>query len=376
MIRRPPRSTRTDTLFPYTTLFRSYEAICELLTEHKALRALVPRLYGLGDLTEILDDRAYEQAEAILAMMHDQLARLVPVEAHRTAHRALREHRFALLLGEAGSGKSSIAASLALGAMDQYGARPIKIASIEDLQDRWNPREPDQFFWLDDGFGATQYESTTSNAWNQTTNLLAAALRGGARFIVTSRDYVYAAARSDLKLSAFPLLDEASVVIQVQSFTREEREQILYNHMRLGRQEPSLLGAIPIAHLEDVARDARFLPELARRLGDPLFTRGVEFRNQQSLLGFIRRPTQFLLEVLNNLDAASRAALGLVHLRGGRLPSPYVEAPGDADFLSRVGVTLANAIAALPALDGRLLRLVFVRSDEQTSELQSLMRAS
>src|SRR3546814_13444723 len=27
MIRRPPRSTRTDTLFPYTTLFRSPQAI-------------------------------------------------------------------------------------------------------------------------------------------------------------------------------------------------------------------------------------------------------------------------------------------------------------------------------------------------------------
>src|SRR3546814_16263793 len=27
MIRRPPRSTRTDTLFPYTTLFRSVELI-------------------------------------------------------------------------------------------------------------------------------------------------------------------------------------------------------------------------------------------------------------------------------------------------------------------------------------------------------------
>src|SRR3546814_14512741 len=26
MLRRPPRSTRTDTLFPYTTLFRSYKA--------------------------------------------------------------------------------------------------------------------------------------------------------------------------------------------------------------------------------------------------------------------------------------------------------------------------------------------------------------
>src|SRR3546814_2794230 len=32
MIRRPPRSTRTDTLFPYTTLFRSVPA------QHKACR--------------------------------------------------------------------------------------------------------------------------------------------------------------------------------------------------------------------------------------------------------------------------------------------------------------------------------------------------
>src|SRR3546814_12630930 len=31
MIRRPPRSTRTDTLFPYTTLFRSLTADAETL---------------------------------------------------------------------------------------------------------------------------------------------------------------------------------------------------------------------------------------------------------------------------------------------------------------------------------------------------------
>src|SRR3546814_11506043 len=33
MIRRPPRSTRTDTLFPYTTLFRSEDAALRLLLE-------------------------------------------------------------------------------------------------------------------------------------------------------------------------------------------------------------------------------------------------------------------------------------------------------------------------------------------------------
>src|SRR3546814_3327513 len=33
MIRRPPRSTRTDTLFPYTTLFRSFSYAMECLNE-------------------------------------------------------------------------------------------------------------------------------------------------------------------------------------------------------------------------------------------------------------------------------------------------------------------------------------------------------
>src|SRR3546814_11953133 len=31
MIRRPPRSTRTDTLFPYTTLFRSRQVSCKVV---------------------------------------------------------------------------------------------------------------------------------------------------------------------------------------------------------------------------------------------------------------------------------------------------------------------------------------------------------
>src|SRR3546814_2119093 len=35
MIRRPPRSTRTDTLFPYTTLFRSHRSIHRLRSPSK-----------------------------------------------------------------------------------------------------------------------------------------------------------------------------------------------------------------------------------------------------------------------------------------------------------------------------------------------------
>lgn len=344
-------------------LVLGYESLCELLTDQKPLRALVPRLYGLGDLTEILDERHYAQAEAILAMMHDHLARLVPVEAHRSAHRALRTQGFALLVGRPGSGKSSIAASLALGAMDLYDARPVKLTRIEELHDRWNPREPNQFFWLDDAFGPTQYEYIAADAWNRATPAITAVLRGGARLVVTSRDYVYAAAREDLKVSAFPLLDEATVVIEVESFTREEREQILYNHLRLGSQSVDVLEAMRTEDLEAVAADPSFLPELARRLGDPLFTRNLSVQSRGSLLDFFRRPTPFLLEVLMNLDHPSRAALGLVHLHSNHLASPYKPAPGDEDFLQRLGVRLGDALRALLPLDGSLLRLVNVAGD-------------
>src|SRR3546814_6178626 len=47
MIRRPPRSTRTDTLFPSTTLFRSGLDIAPFADEAQQLAGEVPRDAGL-----------------------------------------------------------------------------------------------------------------------------------------------------------------------------------------------------------------------------------------------------------------------------------------------------------------------------------------
>src|SRR3546814_9550586 len=58
MIRRPPRSTRTDTLFPYTTLFRSVVEGHQLAPVRLAARRLRRRV-GVGD---ILGDHAQARA--------------------------------------------------------------------------------------------------------------------------------------------------------------------------------------------------------------------------------------------------------------------------------------------------------------------------
>src|SRR3546814_17870540 len=77
MIRRPPRSTRTDTLFPDTTLFRSY---ARSLEQRQSLRAArdqaeraarivrAKRQEGASDSLEWLDaERTFAETEAVLA---------------------------------------------------------------------------------------------------------------------------------------------------------------------------------------------------------------------------------------------------------------------------------------------------------------------
>src|SRR3546814_18966798 len=76
MIRRPPRSTRTDTLFPYTTLFRSCHA------ERRSVALGQDRAqHGF----EIVDVPVHLLTEiGIGAVDRDDLARLGGVEqAHR-----------------------------------------------------------------------------------------------------------------------------------------------------------------------------------------------------------------------------------------------------------------------------------------------------
>src|SRR3546814_12470381 len=53
MLRRPPRSTRTDTLFPYTTLFRSVPAYIFLPLLYRTYGRSLPINFALVDLVDI-----------------------------------------------------------------------------------------------------------------------------------------------------------------------------------------------------------------------------------------------------------------------------------------------------------------------------------
>src|SRR3546814_3457080 len=70
MIRRPPRSTRTDTLFPYTTLFRSPG---DVATRNAESLTLIARLLARGghseELRNELEGRSEEHTSELQSLM-------------------------------------------------------------------------------------------------------------------------------------------------------------------------------------------------------------------------------------------------------------------------------------------------------------------
>src|SRR3546814_2528535 len=70
MIRRPPRSTRTDTLFPYTTLFRSPLLTCPAI-----------RLAADGGTGKRSDTAADQRAGGAVALARDAVAGDAPQQS-------------------------------------------------------------------------------------------------------------------------------------------------------------------------------------------------------------------------------------------------------------------------------------------------------
>jgi hypothetical protein len=328
--------------------------IVQRLTENPKLRMLVPRVYGIGDLSHVITGHGYKQAKAILDSMGSDLSCFVPTDAYRSAVKALQEHGFVILLGDPASGKSTIAAILALGAIDDGCLGALKINAPDQLN-LWHPGEK-QFLWVDDAFGANHFDAARMSRWNAELGALKAAVEGGARIVFTSRNYIWEAARPHLKTSAFPLLKESQVVVNVHALSEQERAQMLYNHVR--RIQPQAMRKRLKPHLAAIAANKAFLPETARRLGDPLFTKKLIISSDR-LVRLVEHPVEFLTEVLEQLDDASRAAIALIFLNSQTgVPSPITASPALEMVTRLMAVQPAELARAMQHLNDSLTLLV------------------
>ena len=331
--------------------------LCDTIAMNRELRMFVPRVYGLGDLSQILDGRAYEQAAELIAAARDQVATFVITEPYRKAAQALRDHRFVLLLGEPGVGKSVIALMLALAAADNWNCLTVKARSASELVTHWDPNEPDQFFWVDDAFGAVRHEEQLTQEWARSMQHVLAAIGKGARIVLTSRSYIYQDARLLLKEYEYRRLREQQIVVDVEDLTVDERRQMLYNHIAMGDQPAEVKTEIK-PFLDHAAAADPFRPEMARRLGLSVFTSGLAL-TQAGIAEFMTHPRQFLRDIYDQLGANQQAALALVYAAAvdGSLEAPLQLTPAQRDIIDRAGGSIAGTGRALDALTGSFLQV-------------------
>lgn len=279
------------------------------------LRALVPQVYGLGDLTSIIDARISEQSRALLDNWIPKLKTYVPTRAHRDAVRAIGEHRIVLLLGNPSSGKSAIGAIISTIASEDPDHTVLALTSPRDFEAGWNPNDPGRFFWIDDAFGSNNLRDDFVQDWAAVFPKIRAAIGHGNRFLLTSRKHIYEAAHRRLGQRNLQQFSDRSAIVDVGELTQEEKAQILYNHINYGRQTQSWKSSVK-PHLAAVAAVQEFLPGIAERLGDPNFTKSLAPR-EEPLVRFMREPREHLVDTLNALDELLLAALILVYVHQG-----------------------------------------------------------
>jgi hypothetical protein len=96
--------------------------ICAQIEKNWNLRRYVPRVYGLGDLTGILDERRMRQARALLTSLTRELETFVPTGAYRGASDAITDHGSATsVLMAAAAPPAAVISSTILGAFGVAG---------------------------------------------------------------------------------------------------------------------------------------------------------------------------------------------------------------------------------------------------------------
>ena len=337
------------------------EEITRAVRESSKLRALVPQVYGLGDLSTILDIRAAEQTRAILRSWLPKLQAYVPTVAHTQAVQILDKHGIVLLLGNPSSGKSTIGAILSTMAVDDEEHSVIQISSPHEFEKHWNPHDRNRFFWVEDAFGSNVLDTGHVQDWMRVFPKVTASVKGGNRVLFTSRNHIYLAACPRLGSRNLDLFKSKAAIVNVGEISGDEKRQILYNHIRHGKQD-EVWRTNAKQHLDAVAEVDGFLPGIAERLGNPDFTKKLPL-TEEALCNFMAKPQEHLIEIINELEPAQNAALTLIYMHRGRMDLNDLDKDAVSTAESITGCSLNEIHERIRELAGSFIKVVSDASD-------------
>ncbi|WP_146056324.1 restriction endonuclease [Methylobacterium sp. V23] len=329
------------------------EFIVRAIRYNSKLRALVPQVYGLGDLSTILDKRLFDQTRALIETWVPKLKLYVPTKSNRSAVQSLTKNGIVLLVGNPSSGKSTIGAILSTIATGGSDHGIYYLTSPRDFETSWNPHDKKRFFWIDDAFGSNVLRDEFVQDWTSTFSKVVAAILQGNRFVFTSRRHIYEAAKSKLGQKNLPVFSDRSAVVDVGDLSTSEKQQILYNHINFGNQTQTWKRSVK-PYLHALTNVTEFLPGIAERLGDPNFTKSLG-TTEHELMRFMQEPRGHLIDTINALDDTLRAGLIMIYVHQGSFSFDQSDSDASKAVAKLLAVPLPKVMERFKELKGSFI---------------------
>ena len=219
----------------------------------------------------------------------------VPTKSFKQATEIIDKHKYVVISGIPGIGKTTLARMLALQFLAQ-GYSFIDISfDIDEANERFY-REEKQVFYYDDFLGRNFLEEGLhKNEDRRLINFIKRIQRSKNRILfMTTREYILSQAKQKYELFKGGELDIAKCIVDIEQYTQLAKAKILYNHLFFsGLPQEYLERVLDNRSYKQIISHANYNPRLIHLMTKPEIVKNVDAK-------------AFVSEFLSNLNHPTR----------------------------------------------------------------------